>query len=76
MSEFIVIAPSDYVRMDIDELVNSIGWDLGQLKMAEENQYYNDLNEAMVNAGVMPDGKEGVTGIKLVEDRELYVKFD
>lgn len=76
MSEFIVIAPSDYIRMDIDELVNSIGWVLDQLKWVEDSQQYYELNEAMVNAGVMPAGVEGVTGIKLIEDRELYVKFD
>lgn len=76
MSEFIVIAPSDYTRMDIDEFVNSIGWNLDQLKIVEESQQYSDINEAMVNAGVMPQGVEGITGIKLVEDKELYVKFD
>lgn len=63
MSEFIVIAPSDYKRIDIDEWV-------------EDNQQYHELNEVMANAGVMPEGVEGVTGLKLVEDRELYVKFD
>ena len=76
MSEFIVIAPSDYVPFDIDTMVNATGFDLTTIGNIAESQQYSDLNESMRNAGIMPDGVEGVTGLKLVEDRELYLKFD
>lgn len=75
MSEFIVIAPSDYIAVDIDEFCYPIGWNIGDLKKLEESQYYNDVNEFLHTAGVL-DPDKNVAGIKLVEDRELYVKYE
>ena len=75
MSEFIVIAPSDYTKVNIDEFCNPIGWNIGDLKKLEESQWYNDVNEFLHNAGAL-DPEKNVVGIKLVEDRELYVKYE
>ena len=75
MSEFIVIAPSDYTKVNIDEFCNPIQWSIGDLKKLEEDQSYRDVNEFLHNAGVLSEDKN-VAGIKLVEDRELYVKYE
>lgn len=75
MSSFIVIAPSDFERVDIDSFVGPIGWTLSDLRQLEENQQYNALNEWLHNAGTL-EAERNVIEIKLVEDRELYVKYE
>ena len=76
MSEFIVIAPSDYTEVDIDSIVNATGFMLAQLKDLEESQQYSELTEKLKEAGMIPENTEVVTGLKLIEDKELYLKFD
>ena len=75
MSSFIVIAPSDFERVDIDGFVGPIGWTVSDLRQLEENQQYSALNEWLHNAGTL-DTERNVVEIKLVEDRELYVKYE
>lgn len=75
MSEFMVIAPSDYTKVNIDDFCNPISWGIGDLKTLEERQNYNDVNELLHNVGSLEENKH-VTGIKLIEDRELYIKYE
>ena len=72
---FIVIAPSDFTKVDIDAFCNPIQWNINDLKNLENNQMYNELNEWLHNANAL-EPERRVVEIKLVEDRELYVKYE
>ena len=75
MSEFIVIAPSDFEKVDIDSFIGPISWTISDLNHLEVNQTYSDVNEWLHNAGVL-EPERNVIEIKLIEDRELYVKYE
>ena len=75
MSEFIVIVPADYVPMSLDTVVQVTGYGISEIRRLEESQYFTDFNDLLRQAGVLPEGSEGVVAIKLVEDRDLYLKF-
>ena len=76
MSEFIVIAPSDYVPFSLDTVIQATGYSISEVRRLEESQYFTDFNDLLRQAGVLPEGSEGVVAIKLVEDRDLYLKFN
>ena len=75
MSEFIVIAPSDFEKVDIDSFIGPIGWTINELNHLEANQTYSDVNEWLHNAGTLAP-ERNVIEIKLIEDRDLYVKYE
>ena len=75
MSEFMVIAPSDYALMDINAVINATQFSIGELKRLEESQSYGDFTEMLKAHMLIPEGKEGIVATKLVEDRDFYIKF-
>ena len=76
MSEFVVIAPNDYTPFSLGTVVQATGYGINEIKRLEESQYFTDFNDLLRQAGVLPEGIEGVVAIKLVEDRDLYLKFN
>ena len=75
MSEFMVIAPSDYDLMDINAVINATQFSIVELKRLEETQSYGDFTEMLKAHMLIPEGKEGIVATKLVEDRDFYIKF-
>ena len=75
MSEFMVIAPSDYALMDINAVINATQFSIGELKRLEDTQSYGDFIEMLKAHMLIPEGKEGIVATKLVEDRDFYIKF-
>ena len=75
MSEFMVIAPSDYDLVDINAVINATQYSINELKRLEESQSYGDFVEMLRAHELIPEGKEGIASTKLVEDRDLYIKF-
>ena len=77
MSNIITIMPSEYTKVDIDEFCNTIGIDIGILKMYENMNNYSELSSQATEYGLIPSGKEAITDIKLInEDSELFVRFE
>ena len=75
MSEFIVIAPADYELVDLNQIINATQYSLEEIKRLEEHQRYGDFVELLIKNGAFPEGKEGIAGVKLVEDRDFYIKY-
>ena len=75
MSEFMVIAPSDYDLMDINAVINATQFSIVELKRLEDTQSYGDFTEMLKAHMLIPEGKEGIVATKLVEDRDFYIKF-
>lgn len=75
MSEFVLIAPSDYTLVDVNQVSLLTQYGLGDLKRLEEMQNYGDFTQLMFDNGLMPEGTEGIVSLRLIEDRDLYIKF-
>ena len=72
---FLVIVPSDFVKVDIDAICGPIQWNINDLKRLEENQMYREFNEWLHKAGTL-ELEKNIVEIKIIEDRELYVKYE
>ena len=75
MSEFMYIAPSDYIRMDLDTVCATTGMPLAELtRYIQANNYDTDTLARLRDAGITPEGQE-LHEFKLVNDNELWAKF-
>lgn len=70
-----VIAPSDYDLVDMNQVLAVTGYSIEELRRLEQNQQYGDFTDMLRNAGLIPEGKEGIDGVKMVEDRDFYIKY-
>jgi len=77
MGTIITIMPSEYTKVDIDEFCNTAGIDINSLKMYADMNSYGELSNQAKEFGLIPDGYENITDIKLInEDSELWIRFE
>lgn len=73
MSEFLLIAPSEWVKVDADQMTGLIGYSIGMFADIQ-GRGMTDLNTVLRPSGWLPEGQR-VLDVSVINN-ELFFKFE